>query len=78
MNQLLEHPPGAGTHPRHARTEALGLAELAAIGPHDHERRLSAIIRIAATIRAEDALRVATRRRAEAVAAAATAGALAT
>jgi len=37
------------------RTELEGLAELAEIDPYDHEHCLAAIIRIAATIRAEDA-----------------------
>ena len=39
------------------RTELEGLAELAEIGPDNHEQCLAAIIRIAATIRAEDAFR---------------------
>lgn len=78
MHRLPQRPTGTATDLRAARTERLGLAELAAIGPHDHERRLSAIVRIAATVRAEDALRLAARRRADAIAAAEMAGASAT
>lgn len=57
--------------PRRSRvpsTELEGLAVLAEIGPYDQDRRLAAILRIAATIRAEDAFREQHRRAEVAVA----------
>lgn len=61
MAQLLAAPVEYGDAVLAPTTELAGLAELATL--HDHDDRLAAIVRIAATIRAEDEARADVARR---------------